>query len=43
MTDILKLASEIIEDGNFNKLNVLLSLPISQELVQTLRRIFFYL
>ncbi|CAD8099461.1 unnamed protein product [Paramecium sonneborni] len=40
---ILKLASEIIEDGNLNKLNSLLSMPMTQELVQTLRRIFLYL
>ncbi|CAD8183788.1 unnamed protein product [Paramecium octaurelia] len=40
---ILKLASEIIEDGNLNKLNSLLSMPLTQELVQTLRRIFLYL
>lgn len=29
MTEILKMAGEIIEDGNLNKLNQLLSNPMS--------------
>jgi hypothetical protein len=43
MTEILKISSEIIEDGNFNKLNTLLSYPMTDDLAKTLRSIFFYL
>ena len=43
MTEILKISSEIIEDGNFNKLNTLLTYPMTDDLAKTLRSIFFYL